>query len=210
MTLVQISLPFFDLPDHLPYTFQVSHPHADHHLGIAEVLSARAAALTALKQKYHDTKEEEEHRRPPLVLMAPKSVGLWLEHWSRLDRSLDPVSYVLVNCTDLLPHLAPDLRAGSSTTSSSGGSGGGDESSSANGTSGSGLTTTTAASATAPATTAAPGAQSLGKPDEDLRWLGAAPGDEVRRCRDCNEHYLFTTGEQVRSQSGMKTPTHLC
>ena len=174
----------------------MSHPHADHHLGIAEVLSARA---TALKQKQHEKHEgeDEDYNRPPLVLMAPKSVGLWLEHWSRLDRSLDPSSYVLVSCADLLPHLAPDMRTD-----------GDDGSTGANATPSSDLTASVKDPAAAVA--AASGAQTQSRPDEDLRWLGAAPGDEVRKCRDCNEHYLFTTGEQVLSQVNESCCMSLC
>jgi hypothetical protein len=181
-------------------------------LGVAEVLAARAAALRSSAPPH--LSGGLEPRRPPLVLLAPPSVGLWLAHWAALDRSFDPQCYVLVSCSDLLPHLAPDLRLPHSASGGNDSASGGNDSGSGGKGSGapsSGGVAAADASAAAAAPRAVPPAAVSpvvrptggpgGQPGEDLRWLGAVPGDEVRRCRDCSEHYLFTAGEQVCERS---------
>lgn len=52
----------------------VSHPHADHHLGLMRVLVARQEAARRLA-----------HSAPPVLVLAPRPVLAWLEEFRRVD-----------------------------------------------------------------------------------------------------------------------------
>jgi ribonuclease Z len=72
----------------------ISHPHADHHLGLIRLLSERNAIAIS------DAKSEEVI--DPLVLVASNSVFRFLEEYALVDPSISS-SYIPVDCIETIP-----------------------------------------------------------------------------------------------------------
>lgn len=75
----------------------VSHPHADHHLGLVRVIAERWAALSG------DSGMEETTREPLLVVAPPGVLAFLRDYSSSLDKSLSE-AYIGVSCRDFDPH----------------------------------------------------------------------------------------------------------
>jgi ribonuclease Z len=72
----------------------ISHPHADHHLGLIRLLSERNAI--ALSHR------ESKGMIDPLVLVASKNVFNFLEEYALVDPSISS-SYIPIDCIDTIP-----------------------------------------------------------------------------------------------------------
>ena len=70
----------------------ISHPHADHHLGLLRLLTERAEALNM-----SSTLDEED----PLVLMAPPAMFYFLEEYGDIDPRIRG-TYLKVDCSEML------------------------------------------------------------------------------------------------------------
>lgn len=73
----------------------ISHPHADHHLGLLRLLSERQALLSSGIQSAHNGED-------PIVLMAPRTIISYLEEYSTIDPTIRG-SYIAIDCAELLP-----------------------------------------------------------------------------------------------------------
>jgi ribonuclease BN (tRNA processing enzyme) len=75
----------------------VSHPHADHHLGLVRVIAERKRALLKSQAGWSELPLE------PLVVIAPGSVLAFLREYTALNGYLDG-AYVAVSCRAFDPH----------------------------------------------------------------------------------------------------------
>lgn len=76
----------------------ISHPHADHHLGLLRLLAERAAL-------------NMPPETPPLLIMAPACVGRWIAEYSGVDGGLDKAMYEFVDCADMMKEEGPHPKA---------------------------------------------------------------------------------------------------
>jgi len=79
----------------------ISHMHADHHLGLLKILTARQQRLPS---------DSSGTRAPPVIVVGPPELAWWLQDYSNVDTTICG-SYHFVDAFDLQVAGAPRRRA---------------------------------------------------------------------------------------------------
>jgi len=79
----------------------ISHPHADHHLGIVRLLSERNNLMNQINSEDDDQGGQKSHHDDRIILMAPQNIIRFLDEYSNLDPAIRG-SYIPVDCQDML------------------------------------------------------------------------------------------------------------
>lgn len=79
----------------------ISHPHADHHLGIIRFLSERNAWIDYQLSSFSSSFDDQSTYYHPVIIMAPSNIFQFLQEYSTVNPFIKN-GYIPLNCHDMI------------------------------------------------------------------------------------------------------------